>query len=109
MTDALSQVATTRLYRAVSSAECDRATRNGESAITGSSVEGKYFAETFDHTVQWGDRLFGKASYRIVAITLPSLLVEQFYRFGHLDGIGPALFAAIEDLRGIVLESQEVR
>lgn len=76
--------------------------------MTGSSVEGKYFAETIDHALQWGNILFGMGHFRVVEVTLALNQVAQFYRFAHLDGIGPALFAEIEQVDDAEAQIQEV-
>ena len=54
-----------RLYRAVSIAEYRQLMQSGRFEIVGSSVEGKYFAESLAAAAEWGIRLFGAGNYRL--------------------------------------------
>jgi hypothetical protein len=97
-----------QLYRAVSFAEYQQLMQSGRFEIVGSSVEGKYFAESPAAAAEWGIRLFGAGNYRLVEVTMPAPVAAQFYRLERLDGIGPARFAEMWQLEGIELQIREV-
>lgn len=76
------------LYRAVSEREYQQLIETSLFEITSQSVEGKYFAETWQDARQWGDLLFGAGQYRVIAVELPDDLCAQFHRWERLDRIG---------------------
>lgn len=96
------------LYRAVSEREYQQLIETSLLEITSQSVEGKYFAETWQDARQWGDLLFGAGQYRVIAVELPDDLCAQFHRWERLDRIGPARYAEIEQLRHVRVSIREV-
>jgi len=67
------------------------------------SLGGKWFAETIDHARQWGDVMNGKGISTILEVQLPRSQAEQFMRLERLDGIGPARYGEIEQLKGATI------
>jgi hypothetical protein len=91
----------TVLYRAVSEAEYAQLITTGRFEVVSQSVEGKYFAEHPEHAATWGDAFYGRGQYRIVEVRLPSEVASAFHWWAELDGIGPARFAALEQLANV--------
>jgi len=87
----------TTLYRAVSPEEYEQIIRTGRFESAG-SVEGKYFAESFEDANTWGTRLYGEGNYEVVQVELSKNAANAFYRWERLDMIGPARFATMEQL-----------
>ena len=63
-----------------------------------SFATGKFFAETGEDALQWGNVLEGAGNFRVVEAAFPSSVAQQFMRWVRLDGIGPARFATFEEL-----------
>lgn len=84
------------LYRAVSWAEFDEVTRTGVFSVRESTVEGKYFAESFDAAVAWGAAFQSLEGFRILVVEFDASTVDEMLHWPRLDGIGPARFAPLE-------------
>jgi hypothetical protein len=91
------------LFRAVSQAEFIDILITGGFQICPNSVEGKYFAETVDDAIEWGSLLYKNNDFRIIAVELPTGEADKLYRWKSLDGIGPARFAGLQDLRNAII------
>lgn len=93
------------LYRAVCIAEHQDLQRTRQFRIIPGSLEGKWFATTHDDAVAWG-KLFAIVSgdFMVITATFPAALVERFSFRARLDGIGPAYFAEIDQLRDFVID-----
>lgn len=98
-----------QLYRAVSNEEYDQLMHTRQFEATPNALEGKWFAETLDHAVRWGELFYGDQPFRVVEITLADTVAESFFRLEKLDGIGAARFATIEQLAAVEIEIQGVR
>ena len=97
-----------KLYPAVGEDEYAQLMKTGTFQIVEQSVEGKYFAESIKHAVQWGNILFGLRQFRIVEVELPTTLANNFYRWERLDNIGPARYAEIDKLVSADVRIREV-
>jgi len=95
----------TTLYRAVSESEYQQLMRTGRFELGAGSLEGKFFAETLDHAVQWGDSLHGSNNYRIISAELPTSTADSFLHWDRLDSIGPARYGLLEQLTQAVVRS----
>ena len=64
------------------------------------SNQGKWFAERFDDVTEWARRFYQTAgpSYHIVEIDVPDDVVAKWYRDPKLDTVGPAVYAAEDQL-----------
>lgn len=94
-----STTATTVLFRAVGHAEFSDvmscgALRPGPNSY----ATGKFFAESGDAAVAWGNVLEGPGHFRILEVGFSKPLADGFMRFNRLDGIGPARFGRIDQL-----------
>jgi hypothetical protein len=89
---------TVTLYRAVSEVEWQQLVRTGKFEAVLSSLEGKFFAESPEDAVQWGEMLEGASHYRIVEVDLPISVVNSLLRWEKLDGIGPARYGELHQL-----------
>lgn len=67
------------------------------------SLGGKFFAESAEHAAQWGQRLEGTSGFRIVDAKIPTVQADKFMRWGRLDGIGPARYAELNQLKGAAI------
>jgi hypothetical protein len=94
---------TTTLYRAVGNAEFDQIMETGTFQAGPNSLGGKWFAESAEHAEQWGDILEGKGAFKIVDARIPTVQANQFMRIEGLDGIGPARYAELDQLKGAVI------
>lgn len=92
-----------KLYRAVGAAEYLQILRTHRFETIGSSVEGKYFAESLEHAMLWGRLLFGAERYYMLEVIVSEQNANEFYRIEQLDRIGPARFAEIDQLAAIDL------
>lgn len=85
--------------------------KSGRWTING-SMEGKWFAESYQDAVKWGNTMgHGEGAFRVVQVDVPDDIAGKMHKDPHLDGIGPARYAEIEDLnnpRSRVTWSKEV-
>ncbi len=83
---------TTKLFRAVNSAEANSIAKTRMFSEGAGQMEGKFFATQKSHALQWGEKL---GSNRIVSIRVPksALSHPSITNFNYrLDGIGPAYY-----------------
>ena len=83
---------TTKLFRAVNSAEANSIAKTRIFSEGAGQMEGKFFATKKAHALQWGEKL---GSNRIVRIRIPksALSHPSVTNFNYrLDGIGPAYY-----------------
>jgi hypothetical protein len=102
---AVAAKATTTLYRAVTQAELKQIQKTGAFEAGENSLGGKFFAETIDHARQWGNMMNGKGASTILEVQLPRTQAAQLMRWERLDGIGPARYGELEQLRGAVIKA----
>src|SRR5262245_49175113 len=91
------------LYRAVSEGEFQQLMRTGKFEAVPSSLEGKFFAESAEDAAWWGEMLEGASRYRIVEIALPASVAKSVFRWEKLDGIGPARYSELPQLKDVVV------
>jgi hypothetical protein len=91
------------LYRAVSALEFERVMRTGRFAPTPGSLAGKFFAESPEHAARWGAHLEGPGNFRILEVEVLVSTADTFRRWPRLDGVGPARYAELRDLEGVVI------
>jgi RHS repeat-associated protein len=94
---------TTTLYRAVGDAEFEQIMRTGTFEAGPNSLAGKWFAESAEHAAQWGQILEGKGAFKVVDAKIPTVQAEKLMRIESLDGIGPARYAELHELRNAVI------
>lgn len=68
------------------------------------SLEGKFFATTLENAIKWGTRLEGKGNFRVVKAYVPRDVEKILMRWDSLDGIGPAVYAELDDLVNTVIK-----
>lgn len=88
-----------QFYRAVGEAEFADISRCGKLRTVAGSLEGKWFAESFDDAFSWGRRLYGVTAFYIVTVRVRDNHANQFFRLAKLDNIGPARFVEMQDLK----------
>jgi RHS repeat-associated protein len=93
----------TTLYRAVSHAEFEQVMKDGVFKAGPNSLGGKFFAESAEHAAQWGQRLEGTSGFRIVDAKIPTVQADKFMRWERLDGIGPARYSELNQLRNAAI------
>ena len=86
--------ASTTLYRAVSHAERAEVIATNSYRSAASAMEGKWFAETLSHAMEWGYKMQGAGNFRVVATSVSKTFADTMFRLPRLDGIGPARYAA---------------
>ncbi len=94
---------TTTLYRSVGNAEFEQIIRTGTFEAGPNSLGGKWFAETIGDAAEWGQRLEGKNGFRIVDARIPTIEAAKFLRNPFLDGIGPARYGELNQLRNATI------
>jgi len=99
----LAEEGTTTLYRAVSNAEFEQIMETGTFEAGANSLGGKWFAETAEHANQWGEILEGKGAFKVVDAKIPTVQADKFMRLERLDGIGPARYAELDQLKNAVI------
>jgi len=93
------QPSTTKLYRTVSVEEFNQIQSTGKFQMGPSSADGKYFAESPADAATWGNKMMGSGNFRLIEAEFPSGVANQFYRWDRLDGIGPARFGDMNQLK----------
>lgn len=81
------------LFRHAGQSELSDIQRSGIFRSGGSSMEGKWFAESADHARQWGGILNGGKG-AVVTTRVPTAVAGRMMRLEKLDGIGPARYAS---------------
>lgn len=93
---------TVTLFRAVSKAEAADIAATGALRVVGSSAEGKYFATNAADAATWGRRMIGDG-FQIVKAEFPAGVAKAMHAWDRLDGIGPARFATVDQLKSAVV------
>jgi hypothetical protein len=64
------------------------------------SNQGKWFAEWFDDVTAWAKQFYQPTGqrYHIIEVDVPDDVVAKWYRDAKLDTIGPAVYAAVDQL-----------
>jgi hypothetical protein len=87
------------LYRGMSLSEYGDLMTDGIWKAGQGTMEGKWFAETYEDAVTWGNKMgHGGDAFRVVQIDVPDNIAANMHADPHLDGIGPARYAQLEDL-----------
>lgn len=94
---------TTTLYRAVGHEEFEQIMRTKTFEAGTNSLGGKWLAESAEHAEQWGQKLEGEGGFRIVDTKIPTVQADKFMRVERLDGIGPARYAELNQLKNAVI------
>jgi len=95
---------TTTLYRAVSEAEFRQIEKTGAFEVGPNSMQGKFFAESARDAKKWGDALNGPGKSKIVEVQLPKNAADNLQRWERLDGIGPARYGELNQLRDAIVK-----
>ncbi len=104
------------LYRAVSDAElASLLSERRFRIVLGTTLEGKWFATTRKDAERWGEMLQkfpGNFSqpFSVVGLRFPADILYRFHYDLRLDGVGPAYYAAMQDLEDVdvVFEEEEL-
>lgn len=102
---------TTTLYRAVSHAEFNQLMQTGKFSSGQNGLNAKFFAESYQDAVKWGNILNGQGHYKVIKVEVPNNVANdtnKFIRWERLDGIGPARAAECSDLNKLKLKVLEV-
>ncbi len=91
-------------YRAISFAELADFRQSGRLQIGPGSCEGKHLARSLADARKWGRALFPNGGFAIVRVVVDVSVADNWMRWTKLDGIGPAVFATIEDLKQAIIE-----
>lgn len=85
------------LYRSVSPDELADVLDTGtfRPRINGHSMDAKWFSETYEGAVEWGNRMYEE--FHVLSVTVSTSVADQMYRVTNLDGIANAR-AAIDDV-----------
>lgn len=94
----------TTLYRAVSPAEAAQVLETGTFQAGANSLGGKWFATSAEHAAAWGRAMYGSQPFTVLEAQLPTSSVRGMMQVGKLDGIGPAVYAELEQLGGAVIK-----
>ncbi len=93
----------TVLYRAVGQAEFEQLMKTGAFQAGTNSLGGKFFAESLDDAIKWGELLEGKGAFKVIEARIPTVEAQKFMRWDRLDGIGPARYAELNQLRNATI------
>ena len=74
---------------------------------SGSYETGKFFAETPQDAVQWGNLMNGSGNFQVLEAEFPNSAADQFMRWERLDGIGPARFGTYDQLGQPIIRPYE--
>src|SRR6476620_1076789 len=91
-----------RLYRAVSVAEYDDLRVLNRFRPGPNSLEGKWFADSYDGVLLHADAHYPDCDWLIVAAEVPDAVLIGAFRLANLDGFGPATYLDESELGGIV-------
>jgi hypothetical protein len=101
------QTAPVTLYRVMCEVEFQRIMKTGHFGIVPGSLQGKWFAERPEHAAAWGvlfETWLSIPHRRIVKVEIDVVIADRLFRLENLDGIGPARFATLLELRGARIE-----
>jgi RHS repeat-associated protein len=102
----VAEEASVSLYRAVSQAEFDQLMETGVFHAGSNSLGGKWFATTAANAAKWGEAMYRGEAFRIVEARVPRNVFEQMMHMtGRFDGIGPAVYAELEQLTGALVRA----
>src|SRR6266513_1423121 len=87
-----------RFYRAVSLKELADIRRCGHLRTTAGSCEGKHLASSLTHARQWGRMPNTSQPFAVVRVSIDDAVAASLLSWNHLDGIGPAYFATIDQI-----------
>jgi len=97
---------TISFYRAMGQSEYDNLMSTGEFRAGSNSLGGKFFATTPENAAKWGDIFYPSGDFRIVQITTTKTIANSFYQYNYnLDGIGHAVYAETDQLKGVSISS----
>lgn len=68
------------------------------------SLEGKFFAESHGDAQKWGDVLNGQNNHVIIEVRVPISTAEKMMRWPRPDGIGPARYGTLEQLKDVDIQ-----
>jgi hypothetical protein len=91
-----------RMFRAISYAELQDILTSGVLRPGPPSFQGKWLAETIENAAEWGRGLYSGTQFHLIEVEIEDALVATLFRLTNLDGIGPARFADISDLPGVI-------
>lgn len=84
-------------YRSMNRAEYYDIVRNGWRGA--GTMEGKWFAETYEDAVEWGQQMgHNDSKFYVVEVDIPDDVVNKAERSSNLDGIGDAAYFKKGDL-----------
>ena len=63
-----------------------------------STEDGKWFAESAQSAIRWGEWLYGSTKFYVIEVQFQPGQIEQFERWPNLDDCGPARYAELEAL-----------
>ncbi len=87
------------LYRGMNLSEYNQLVETGKWAAGQGTMEGKWFAESYKNAVTWGNKMgHGGSTFQVVQINVPDDIAGKMHVDPHLDGIGPARYAQVEQL-----------
>ncbi len=87
------------LYRGMNISEYESLMKTGTWTSPPNALEGKWFATTYDNAVIWGNKMgHGGDTFKVVQINVPDEIAKKWHFDPHLDSIGPARFATLDDL-----------
>lgn len=95
------------LYRAVSQEEFRQLMSTGKFEMAPHALEGKFFAESPEHAIAWGEALEGAGQYRVVVVELAATVADELIRWARLDGIGPARYANLSQLESATIRQYQ--
>ena len=96
---------TTTLYRAVGTAEFDSLMATKTFQAGPNSLGGKFFAESAEHAGQWGNAMEGAGNFRLIEARFATSQANNFMRWEKLDGIGPARYAELDQLKDALIRA----
>ena len=94
---------TTTLYRAVSEAEFEQVMRTGTFQAGPNALGGKWFWESAESAQKFGQWAEGKGAFKVVDARIPTVEADRFMRLENLDGLGPARYAELPELKNATI------
>lgn len=94
---------TTTLYRAVSEAEFEQVMRTGTFQAGPNSLGGKWFWESAESAQKFGQWAEGRGAFKVVDARIPTVQADRFMRLENLDGLGPARYAELPELKNMAI------
>ena len=98
-----------RLFRAISENEFQGLLQNSIFQKSKNTLGGKWFAESLGNAISWG-KLMGHIDFWVVEIELPEHMAIKLFSIDFLDGIGPAKYAELKELKeAVIIEFHKVK